>query len=273
MTVAGAAVVVNAMNPLYTRWETEALPLNTATIAIARSVGATLMLPGNVCNYGSPIPAVIDDSTPQRPSNGKGKVRFAMEAAVCGEGLRSIVVRAGDFFGGPGTGSWMDLAIARDLARGRITYPGPRDVEHAWAYLPDLARTFVLLAQARAPCFARESSLSRLHAVRRRTGPRDHLRRPPPRPPRAGPRPGRQGHAVGAGTRRRLVQSDVARTLPNELPVARAAPAGRNQAAGSHRQHPPHAARRGARRHVGRTEVAWTESRSGGRRRGGSVGR
>jgi nucleoside-diphosphate-sugar epimerase len=158
-TAAGTAVVVNAMNPLYTRWEAEALPLNTAAIAIARSLGATLMLPGNVYNYGSPIPAVIDDSTPQRPSNGKGKVRLAMEAAMGGEGLRSIVVRAGDFFGGPGTGSWMDQAIVRELAKGRITYPGPRRVEHAWAYLPDLARTFVLLAQARARLASHESLL------------------------------------------------------------------------------------------------------------------
>jgi hypothetical protein len=43
----------------------------------------------------------------------------------------------------------MDQAIVKDLAKGRITYPGPRNREHAWAFLPDLARTFVLLAEAR----------------------------------------------------------------------------------------------------------------------------
>jgi len=154
---AGAAVVVHAMNPLYTKWDTEALALNAAAIAIAGSLNATLMLPGNVYNFGSPMPAELTERTPERPSNRKGEIRCQMEAAIRAGAPRSIVVRAGDFFGGPGVGSWMDLAIVKDLAKGRITYPGPRNVEHAWAFLPDLARTFVLLAEARARLASHES--------------------------------------------------------------------------------------------------------------------
>jgi nucleoside-diphosphate-sugar epimerase len=146
---AGASVVVHAMNPLYTNWDAEALPLNAAAIAIARSLNASLMLPGNVYNFGSPMPAELTDRTPERPTNRKGEIRCQMEAAMRAGAPRSIVVRAGDFFGGPGAGSWMDQAIVKDLAKGRITYPGPRNLEHAWAFLPDLARTFVLLAEAR----------------------------------------------------------------------------------------------------------------------------
>jgi nucleoside-diphosphate-sugar epimerase len=146
---AGASVVVHAMNPLYTNWDVEALPLNAAAIAIACSIDATLMLPGNVYNFGSPMPAELTERTPERPSNRKGEIRCQMEAAIRAGTPRSIVVRAGDFFGGPGIGSWMDQAIIKDLAKGRITYPGPRNLEHAWAFLPDLARTFVLLAEAR----------------------------------------------------------------------------------------------------------------------------
>ena len=153
----GTAVVVNAMNPLYTRWDSEALPLNASAIAIARELDATLMLPGNVYNYGAPIPAEIHEATPQRPSNRKGEIRCAMEAAMRREAPRSIVVRAGDFFGGPGAGSWMDQAIVKNLAQGQITYPGPRNLDHAWAFLPDLARVFVLLAQTRASLGRHES--------------------------------------------------------------------------------------------------------------------
>jgi len=145
----GASVVVNAMNPLYTKWDTEALPLHDSAIAIAESLEAALMFPGNVYNYGSPMPSEITEETPQHPTTRKGEIRCAMEAALRTDGLRSIVVRAGDFFGGPGVGSWMDQAIVKNLPKGEITYPGPRDLEHAWAYLPDLAQTFVLLAQAR----------------------------------------------------------------------------------------------------------------------------
>lgn len=154
---AGAAVIVNAMNPLYTRWNTEALPLNANAIAIARALDATLMLPGNVYNYGSPIPAAIDEATPQRPTNRKGEIRCAMETAMRTGVPRSIVVRAGDFFGGPGAGSWMDQAIVKNLSRGKIVYPGPRNLQHAWAFLPDLARAFVLLAQTRAKLGPHES--------------------------------------------------------------------------------------------------------------------
>jgi nucleoside-diphosphate-sugar epimerase len=146
---AGADVVVNAMNPVYTRWDDEALPLNAAAIAVARALDATLMLPGNVYNFGSPTPEELVEQTPERPTTRKGELRCEMEAAMRAGTRRSIVVRAGDFFGGPGTGSWMDLVILKDLAKGKITSPGPRHVEHAWAYLPDLAHVFVRLAQAR----------------------------------------------------------------------------------------------------------------------------
>ena len=38
------------------------------------------------------------------------------------------------------------LGIAFVHRQGRLTYPGPRDVPHAWAYVPDLAQAFVEVA-------------------------------------------------------------------------------------------------------------------------------
>jgi hypothetical protein len=67
--------------------------------------------------------------------------------------MRGAVIRAGDFYG-CGSGSWFDQAITKDIAKGRLVYPGPLDVPHAWAYLPDLARAFVAAAgQTHAPAF------------------------------------------------------------------------------------------------------------------------
>lgn len=40
--------------------------------------------------------------------------------------------------------------MAKSLARGRFTQMGPADLPHAWAYLPDLARVFVAVAERRA---------------------------------------------------------------------------------------------------------------------------
>ena len=74
------------------------------------------------------------------------QTRLNMDArwiTEAGTPLRFMV--EGDFYGS-GEGSWLDLIIAKDLAKGRLVYPGPLNLPHAWAYLPDLARAFVAAA-------------------------------------------------------------------------------------------------------------------------------
>lgn len=153
---AGASVVVHAVNPIYTRWDEEAMPLLQAGLGVAKRLGAHFMLPGNVYNFGARMPPVLREDTPQHPTTRKGAQRVAMEAAIaraCAEGsIRGTVIRAGDFFGG-GTGSWLDLVIAKSIRRGRLVYPGPMGIAHAWAYLPDLAQAFVVVADRGAVGF------------------------------------------------------------------------------------------------------------------------
>jgi nucleoside-diphosphate-sugar epimerase len=142
----GAHAVVHAVNPPYTAWATQALPLARLGMDVAEALGATFMLPGNVYNFGEGMPALLRESTPQRPSTAKGRIRCELEAEITARGrLRSVVLRAGDFFGA-GRGSWFDLVIAKAIAQGKLVYPGLLDVPHAWAYLPDLARAFVAAA-------------------------------------------------------------------------------------------------------------------------------
>ena len=153
----GAKVVVHALNPTYTNraWRTQALVMLERSIEITRALGATLMLPGNIYNFGADMPAVLREVTPQRASTIKGQIRIGMEAQLQRSGVRAIVVRAGDFFGS-GSGSWFDQTIAGKLSRGVLTYPGDLNIATAWAFLPDLARTFVALAQRRAEMSAFE---------------------------------------------------------------------------------------------------------------------
>jgi nucleoside-diphosphate-sugar epimerase len=147
----GAAVILHALNPPYTDWSRQALPLAYSAISAAETAGATLLFPGNLYNYGSPLPLVIDENTPMRPASHKGQLRVAIEdriAEAAERGVRTIIVRAGDFYGG-GHGSWFDLVLAKEAGRGRITYPGPLDVAHEWAYLPDFASTLLRVAAIR----------------------------------------------------------------------------------------------------------------------------
>lgn len=146
-----ADVVLHALNPPYTEWSRLALPLAYSAITAAETAGATLLFPGNLYNYGSPLPPVIDDDTPMRPASRKGQLRLAIEDRIteaAERGMRAIILRAGDFFGG-GRGSWFDLVLAKEIGRGRITYPGPLDVAHEWAYLPDFASALVRVAGMR----------------------------------------------------------------------------------------------------------------------------
>lgn len=149
----GARVVVHAVNPVYTRWETELLPAARAGMDVAQRLGARFMLPGNVYNFGTAMPARLTEQTPQRGDTRKGAQRIALEAELerrCEAGeLTATVLRAGDFYGA-GSGNWFDQAIVKSMRSGKLVYPGPTDLPHAWAYLPDLARTFVAVA-GRAP--------------------------------------------------------------------------------------------------------------------------
>jgi nucleoside-diphosphate-sugar epimerase len=147
----GCDVVLNAFNPIITEWQKNALSLAYGAIVAAESNGATLMFPGNVWNYGRGMPAVLDECTPMLPTTRKGQMRVEIEQRIkeaCDRGMRAIILRAGDFFGA-GRGSWLDLLIVKDLARGRLTYPGPLDVVHGWAYLDDLTTAMVRLAERR----------------------------------------------------------------------------------------------------------------------------
>jgi nucleoside-diphosphate-sugar epimerase len=119
--------------------------MTDAAIGIARALGATLMVPGNVYNFGVTMPTVLREDTPQMAHTVKGQVRIAMEEKLQSSGVRCIVIRAGDFFGS-GKGTWFDTAMVKDIRKGVFTYPGTPDVSRAWAYLPDLARTFVAVA-------------------------------------------------------------------------------------------------------------------------------
>ena len=154
--VSGCDVVFNGLNPLYHRWHDEAIPLAKNVIAACLESGATHLFPGNLYNYGYDIPEKITPNTPKHGGTKKGHIRVQMESlferAANSQGLQTITVRAGDFSGGAGTGSWFDLTITSQFQKGKVVYPGDRSLPHAWAYLPDLSRAFVTLAEKRTEC-------------------------------------------------------------------------------------------------------------------------
>jgi nucleoside-diphosphate-sugar epimerase len=151
----GVQVIVHAANPPgYRNWRGLAVPMLRSTIAAATKVGARIVLPGNVYNFAPDAGANIAEDAPQAPQTRKGAIRVEMERrlriASVG-GAKVLIVRAGDYFGPAAPNSGLGWLTTR--RRGRLTgvyAPGPGDVGHAWAYLPDLAETTARLLDREA---------------------------------------------------------------------------------------------------------------------------
>lgn len=151
---ADADVVVNGLNLAYDKWDKGRAEAQLAAVLEGLDgLSLTLMFPANIYNYAADS-ARITPTSAQAPATPRGAIRQRMEAMLqraCGaDGLQVFLVRAGDFYGPGARGSWFDLVINPKLAEGKVTYPGPFALGHSWAYLPDLGRAYVKLAEMRA---------------------------------------------------------------------------------------------------------------------------
>lgn len=155
----GASLIVNALNPPdYHAWAQLIPRITRDVLAAARSSGATVLLPGNVYVYGNE-PGPWGPETPHRPAARKGHVRAEMEAAyraATAEGVRTILLRAGDYVDPAAAGTILNRVVLKPLGSGRIVALGRPEVRRAHAHLPDMARAAVALAGMRAdlPAFA-----------------------------------------------------------------------------------------------------------------------
>jgi nucleoside-diphosphate-sugar epimerase len=146
----GTALIVHAVNPPgYRNWAQLVVPMIDSSISAARASGARILLPGTVYNYGPDAFPTLREDSPQNPLTRKGKIRVEMERrlqAAAATGVRSLIVRAGDFFGPSAGNNWLSQGLVRPGKQvTSIAYPGRRGAGHAWAYLPDLAETMAQL--------------------------------------------------------------------------------------------------------------------------------
>jgi nucleoside-diphosphate-sugar epimerase len=148
----GARLIVHAVNPpRYRNWGGTVMPMLNSTIAAAKAEGARILLPGTVYNYAPDSGERIAENAPQAPITRKGAIRVAMEARLreaAAEGVKSLVIRAGDFFGPAADNSALAWLVVKSGGHARATLrPGPAEVGHAFAYLPDLARATALVLE------------------------------------------------------------------------------------------------------------------------------
>ncbi len=146
----GVDVIVQGWHPSYELWAKDVPLLTARVIDAAQRSGATVLIPGNVYVYGADAPAVWNEDTSHAATNPLGRIRTEMEATFKASGVRTIILRAGDFLDTVPSGNWFDRIIVKNLSKGKFAYPGPTDIPRSWAYLPDMCRAFVMLAERRA---------------------------------------------------------------------------------------------------------------------------
>ena len=146
----GVDVIVHAANPpAYRNWPGLVIPMFKNTLAAAKAVGARVLFPGTVYNFGPDAFPLLNEASPQRPLTRKGALRVKMEqrlAKAAAEGTPVLIVRAGDYFGPQVPSSWLTQGMVQ---AGRpvsmILNPSRAGVGHAWAYAPDVAQAMVEL--------------------------------------------------------------------------------------------------------------------------------
>lgn len=145
----GVDVIVNAWNPPYPDWADQVPRLHRQVQEAAKKVNATVIIPGNVYVFGETTPGPWSEDIRHAAQNALGKVRVDMEVSYRESGVRTIILRAGDFLDTQASGNWFDDIMVKKLGKGVFTYPGDPTISHAWAFLPDLCRATVLLAEKR----------------------------------------------------------------------------------------------------------------------------
>jgi nucleoside-diphosphate-sugar epimerase len=146
----GAQVIVHAVNPPgYRDWEGQVLPMVDHTIAAARAVDARIVIFGSVYNYGDDALPLLREDSPQNAPTRKGEIRVELERrleAAARDGVRSLNLRCGDFYGPQAGSNWFAQGI---VTPGKplhvMQYPGRSELAHSWAYLPDVGATTAAL--------------------------------------------------------------------------------------------------------------------------------
>ncbi len=113
-------------------------------IGAALVSGARVVLPGNVYNFGAQL-GPWSHKTPQTPCTRKGQIRKDIEIMYKTAGVRTLILRAGDFVASDGPANVIGKLMLKDFPKGRITTLGDPDAIRAHAYLPDWARAVVAL--------------------------------------------------------------------------------------------------------------------------------
>lgn len=149
----GTDVLVHGFNVPYAQWARVVPGVSARVFDAAARLGLTVLFPGNVYGLGRAgmDPRPLPEDALRIATSKKGRLRNELEAMLAERvvgsafaktrgwpGLRAIVLRAGDYFGGADL-AWFAHLVKGVLAGKALAWPSDLQLGHTWAYLPDLA--------------------------------------------------------------------------------------------------------------------------------------
>lgn len=152
----GAAVVYHCVNVPYAQWEQTLPQLAREILEACAEAGARLVVMDNLYMYGS-AEGSITEETPRRAVGPKGRLRAQLEETLLNahreRKVDVCIARASDFYGPPSAGSKgnnvaAQLVFEPAMAGKPATWLGSLDAPHTLAYLPDVGRNLVTLAES-----------------------------------------------------------------------------------------------------------------------------
>lgn len=146
--VAGSNVVYMAAQPPYDEWQGRFPKMLGNVIAAVERHGAKLVMVDNLYMYGPGASPMTEDAG-FGAADKKGKVRIEMVEMLDAAIARGVCVtsgRASDYFGLHGENSAITALTIEPALEGKAPkWMGRTDVAHSVAYLPDVARAYVIL--------------------------------------------------------------------------------------------------------------------------------
>jgi len=144
----GAEVIFMCAMAPYHRWPSEFFPIMDGTVEAAETIGAKLVVLGNLYGYGENAAAPLAPSLPLDPTTRKGTVRTIMWQRAVAANVPALEVRASDFLGRDAVTYFSLLALPSLLGKATaVAFPGNPDSLHAWSFTQDTAKTLVAAAR------------------------------------------------------------------------------------------------------------------------------
>lgn len=158
----GCDTITHGLNLPYAQWDPGMIDLTHHVVEASGLSGATVIFPGNVYGFKTIYGVPLQPDAPQldmtdRP-NRKGRLRNLLEDHLAQNAelrnVRTIVVRAGDFYG-PGVDNGLVGPMFRAAVAGTpVQWLGRADVAHNFTYVDDVAAAAVgLLELADRPIY------------------------------------------------------------------------------------------------------------------------